>query len=75
MGAYYSRMNSKGQLLIPVELRLEMTLAPGTKVSIRREGNKIVMRPLTANFIGCLVGCTRGAGAERERTHSDDEKL
>jgi AbrB family looped-hinge helix DNA binding protein len=67
-------ISSKGQLVIPAELREEMKLSAGTKLSIRREGNTLVLRPVTADFIDSLMGSTKGAGAERERAHRDDEE-
>jgi AbrB family looped-hinge helix DNA binding protein len=74
MATLYSSISSKGQLVIPAELREQMKLSAGTKVSIRREGNALVVRPITPEFIDSLVGCTKGASAERERMHRDDEK-
>jgi AbrB family looped-hinge helix DNA binding protein len=74
MATLYTSISSKGQLVIPAELREQMNLSAGTKVSIRREGNALVVRPITPEFIDSLIGCTKGAGAERERTHRDDKK-
>jgi AbrB family looped-hinge helix DNA binding protein len=74
MATLYTSISSKGQLVIPAELREQMKLSAGTKVSIRREGNALVVRPITPEFIDSLVGCTKGASAERERMHRDDEK-
>jgi AbrB family looped-hinge helix DNA binding protein len=74
MATLYTSISSKGQLVIPAELREEMKLAAGTKVSIRREGNALVVRPITPEFIDSLIGCTKGAAAERERMHREDEK-
>jgi AbrB family looped-hinge helix DNA binding protein len=70
----YTTISSKGQLIIPAELRAQMKLAAGTKVSIQREGSALIVRPITPEFIDSLIGCTKGAGAERERMHRDDEK-
>lgn len=74
MATLYTSISSKGQLVIPAELREQMNLSPGTKVSIRREGNALVVRPITPEFIDSLIGSTKGAAAERERMHRDDEK-
>lgn len=74
MATLYTSISSKGQLVIPAELRQQMNLSAGTKVSICREGNALVVRPITPEFIDSLIGCTKGAGAERERTHRDDKK-
>jgi AbrB family looped-hinge helix DNA binding protein len=74
MNIRYSQISSKGQLVIPAELRDEMKLTVGTKIAIRREGNTLVLHPITREFIDSLMGCTHGAGAEREQTHRDDKR-
>jgi AbrB family looped-hinge helix DNA binding protein len=68
------RMSVKGQLVIPAELREELKLAAGTEISIQRQGNTLVLRPITPSFIRSLAGCTEGAGQERDGAHSDDEE-
>jgi AbrB family looped-hinge helix DNA binding protein len=72
--AHYVQLSSKGQLVLPAELREQMKLAAGTKVSIQRDGNTLVLRPITPQFIDSLIGCTKGASREREQTHRDDKQ-
>ena len=74
MSTLYTQISSKGQVVIPSNLREEMNLSVGTKIAVERDGNAIVLRPITEEFVRSLRGCTRGAGAERERTHRDDEQ-
>ena len=74
MKVSYTQISSKGQVVIPSELREEMSLSPGTKISVRREGNALVLRPITPQFIESLRGCTSGAGREREKLHKDDKE-
>lgn len=74
MQTIYANVSSKGQLVIPADLREQLRLTAGTRVSIRREGNTLVLRPITREFIDGLIGCTKGAGAERDRMHRDDEE-
>lgn len=69
-----ARLSSRGQLVIPAEFREQLNLAPGTEISIQRQGNTLVLRPVTPRFIESLVGCTAGAGESREETHADDEE-
>jgi AbrB family looped-hinge helix DNA binding protein len=69
MHTFHTHIRSKGQLVIPTELREQMKLSAGTKVAIKREGHTLVLRPITREFIDSLIGCTKGAGAERERLH------
>jgi AbrB family looped-hinge helix DNA binding protein len=69
----YTQMSSKGQIVIPSELRDELKLKPGTKVAIQREGNTLILRPVTPEFIDSLMGSTKGAGKLREAMHRDDK--
>jgi len=73
MNTEYTTLSTKGQIIIPAELREELKLAPGTKLSIRREGQTLVLRPLTPEFIDSLCGSTKGLGDLREQMHRDDE--
>ncbi|MGC2638830.1 MAG: AbrB/MazE/SpoVT family DNA-binding domain-containing protein [Acidobacteriaceae bacterium] len=74
MATHCARVSAKGQLVIPADLREELRLSPGTEVSIQRQGNTLVLRPITPQFIQSLAGCTQGAGLEREQRHADDEE-
>ena len=69
MQTFYTHVRSKGQLVIPAELRAQMKLSAGTRVAIQREGNTLVLRPITREFIDSLIGCTKDAATERERLH------
>ena len=45
MSLYRSVLSSKGQLVIPAELRKELGLKAGTGVSIEREGDRLIVVP------------------------------
>jgi AbrB family looped-hinge helix DNA binding protein len=45
MAFYRSVMSSKGQLVIPADLRRELRLRPGMGVTIEREGDRLIMVP------------------------------
>jgi len=51
-----------------------MKLEPGTQIALEIEGDTLVMRPITAEFIRSLRGAARGGGlgALREREHRKD---
>jgi AbrB family looped-hinge helix DNA binding protein len=71
-----SSVSSKGQIVIPAALRDQMGLVPGTRVSLERNGDTIVLRPLTKAFVRSLRGYFRDSSLEelRERSHRDDKK-
>ena len=60
MPLYRSVMSSKGQLVIPSELRRELGLRAGTGVTLEREGDRLVLVPDSSlnwrNMRGCLEG-------------------
>lgn len=72
----YSQVSTKGQLVIPAELRDALDLKPGTKIALQRDGNTIVLHPITDNFIDSIPGSLKGPslGAIRERQHRDDKR-
>jgi AbrB family looped-hinge helix DNA binding protein len=70
----YATLSTKGQIVIPAELRDELKLSGGTKLAIQREGRALVLRPITPEFIDSLCGSTQGLGKLREQAHRDDEE-
>lgn len=68
----FTYVSSKGQVVIPVELREQMGIEPGTRIAVERHGHAIVLRPVTKEFIRSLRGITKGAGRIREREHRKD---
>ena len=67
--AYYWRMNdnetmvvfsSNGQIVIPREVRREMGIEEGTRVTVSIENDAIVLRPVTARYIKASFGRLKG---------------
>jgi AbrB family looped-hinge helix DNA binding protein len=62
------RVGTKGQVVIPVELRTELGLKPGDEVEFRLEGSAVVMerseRP--ASLMGKYAGMGLAADLEAE---------
>ena len=63
-------VSSKGQLVIPSFIRDEMGIQPGTRVAIRREGDDLILSPLTIErgrrLIAELCGMTSGRNSLAE---------
>jgi len=55
-------MSSKGQVVIPQDIREEHHLQPGTKFSVISRGEEIVLTPLQENIADQLFGKYKGAG-------------
>ena len=47
---------TKGQVVIPARLRKEMQLEPGTRASVEKTKDGILLRPVTCNAIDELQG-------------------
>jgi AbrB family looped-hinge helix DNA binding protein len=62
----------KGQVVIPRWLRKEFGIEEGTRAYIYREGDTIVLKPITAKHIKNLRGSLKGAGVLKALT--DDRK-
>jgi len=54
------KMSSKGQLIIPAELRREYELQSGAPVRFERRKEGILVRPLTESVIDKLHGILEG---------------
>lgn len=53
----------KGQVVIPRQLRREFHIEDGTRAMVYAEGDYIVVKPITAQFIRKLRGSLKGSKA------------
>jgi len=64
MEQIYVTVSTKGQFVIPANIREELGIEPGTRIAIRREGPEVILKPetLTAKLatIRKLRGITAG---------------
>jgi AbrB family looped-hinge helix DNA binding protein len=51
-----STVTSKGQLVIPARLRRRYGIRKGTCVAFAEDGGRIIVQPVTREFIGSLRG-------------------
>jgi AbrB family looped-hinge helix DNA binding protein len=49
-------VTSKGQLVIPAKLRKKHGIRKGTRVSVREEGTRLILQPITPEYIHSLRG-------------------
>jgi AbrB family looped-hinge helix DNA binding protein len=64
MSMYRIKISSKGQVIIPAELRQELGLEKGTTASWRRENGSLVLTPMTKRLLGKIRGCLKPAPGE-----------
>lgn len=55
-----STVTTKGQLVIPSRLRRKYSIREGTQVAFLEQANRLVLQPLTAEFVHSLRGSLRG---------------
>jgi AbrB family looped-hinge helix DNA binding protein len=56
MKAEVSTVTTKGQLVIPAKLRRKYAIRKGTRVAFVEEQNRLVLQPITPEFIRSLRG-------------------
>jgi AbrB family looped-hinge helix DNA binding protein len=49
-------VTSKGQLVIPSRLRKKLGIHKGTRVSVTSEGTRLILQPITPEYIHSLRG-------------------
>lgn len=57
MKTEFSTITTKGQLVIPSKLRRKYSIKEGTQVAFLEEENRLILQPLTPEFIRSLRGC------------------
>lgn len=60
MHAQITTVSTKGQLVIPAAMRESLGIKPGTRVSVRIEGSRLVLQPVSKELINKLHGITAG---------------
>ena len=69
-------VSTKGQLVIPAELRRKYGIKPGTRVEVIDRGDQIILQPITEEYVRKLRGSLKGGNAlrvlEEERRKDKD---
>ena len=75
MGIEYATVKAKGQVVIPVDIRRKFQIEEGTRVAFLEEEGRLLIQPVTDEFIDGMKGILAGRGlpARIEKTH--DRKL
>ncbi len=56
-------VTSKGQLVIPAQLRRRYNIRKGTRLVLEERGDEIVMRPLSPEYFNQFAGILKGKGS------------
>ena len=60
MANQITTVSTKGQLVIPAEMRASLGLKPGTRIAVRLEGSRIILEPVSKKLVAKLRGITKG---------------
>lgn len=60
MDSHLATVTSKGQVVIPAPLRRRLGIRKGTRVSFQEEDGRLIVQPITAEFIRRLRGSWKG---------------
>jgi AbrB family looped-hinge helix DNA binding protein len=60
MKSEVSTVTTKGQLVIPSKLRRKYSIREGTQVAFLEEENRLILQPLTPEFLRGLRGSLKG---------------
>ena len=52
----FSRVTSKGQVVIPVKLRRKFGIKEGTRIMFEERGDEIILRPVVREYFEKLAG-------------------
>ncbi len=56
------RMSASGQIVIPVALRRKYGIKNGTKIIVTDAGDRIILKPMTEQYLKNLQGSLKGKG-------------
>jgi AbrB family looped-hinge helix DNA binding protein len=60
MNKEYSTVTSKGQLVIPAAIRRRLKIKAGTRVQFIEDNGRLILQPLTPEFIDRVTGSLAG---------------
>ena len=69
-------VSTKGQFVIPSEMRESLGIAPGTRISVTQEGTRIILEPVSEEMVDRTRGLFKGKPSlseefKRQRRHKD----
>jgi AbrB family looped-hinge helix DNA binding protein len=55
-------VSTKGQFVIPSDMRSALGIKPGTRICVTHDGTKIILEPVTAELVDKTRGMLKGKG-------------
>jgi AbrB family looped-hinge helix DNA binding protein len=60
MNRQITTVSTKGQFVIPSEMRSALGIKPGTRIAVTQDGEKITLQPVTAELVDKTRGMLKG---------------
>lgn len=67
-------ITSKGQIVIPAEIRKHFELKKGGKLLVEERGDEIVIKPLTKEYFYSMAGVLKAGGKLSKKLLEEREK-
>jgi AbrB family looped-hinge helix DNA binding protein len=74
MKSEVSTVTTKGQLVIPSKLRRKYAIQKGTQVAFVEEESRLILQPLTPDFVRRLRGSLKGEPSALKRLLEDRKR-
>jgi AbrB family looped-hinge helix DNA binding protein len=68
MNQQITTVSTKGQFVIPAEMRTALGILPGTRIAVTQEGSRITLQPVTSALVEETRGMLKGRGRLAEKT-------
>jgi AbrB family looped-hinge helix DNA binding protein len=77
MNRQITTVSTKGQFVIPSEMRISLGIRPGTRIAVTQEGSRIVLEPVSEELVDQTRGIFAGGSSlsddlQRERRRRKD---
>jgi len=67
MNRQITTVSTKGQFVIPSEMRTAFGIKPGTRIAVSHDGEKIILEPVTPELVDKTRGMLKGKGSLSEQ--------
>ncbi len=69
--AELAKVSTKGQFVIPADIREALGIRPGTRIAVLREGNRIILEPVNKEYVRSLRGSLAGGSSMTDELLKD----
>jgi AbrB family looped-hinge helix DNA binding protein len=70
MNRQITTVSTKGQFVIPSEMRSALGIKPGTRIAVTQDGAKIILQPVTDELVDKTRGMLKGKAHLAEKLRS-----